>query len=218
MSETRHDANDEYARWRPRTRRMTRIGFIGLGRMGLPMAANLIKAGYRVIGYDADPARTADLVKLGAESGTGAAEVAQASDIVISMIMNDAILQRVALGPEGVVENLAAGAVYADLSTVTPAASAVVRKAASDRSHGYLCGAVAGSIGPATDGTLTLFASGSLSDFDRCLPAFRAFSSTAHYVGTDETAAYLKLVHSLIIGAYSALIGEAARRAASTSP
>ena len=125
------------------------------------------------------------------------------------MIMNDAILHRVALGPEGVIANLAAGAVYADLSTVTPAASATVREAAEARGGGYLCGAVAGSVGPATDGTLTLFASGARDDFDRCLPAFEAISARALHVGAGESAAYLKLVHSLIVGAYSALIGEA---------
>ncbi len=188
---------------------MTTIGFIGLGRMGQPMAANLLKAGFPVIGYDTDPARTSALAGMGAASGTGVAEVAKASDIVISMIMNDAILHRVALGPEGVVENLAAGAVFADLSTVTPAASAEVRKAAVERGRGYLCGAVAGSIGPATDGTLTLFASGAPEDFALCLPAFQAISANALHVGTGETAAYLKLVHSLIVGGYSALIGEA---------
>lgn len=188
---------------------MTRIGFIGLGRMGMPMAANLLKAGYPVIGYDTDARRTAAFAKLGAQCGTGSAEVAQASDIVISMIMNDVILHRVALGPDGVIENMAAGAVFSDLSTVTPAASAVVRKAAADRNHGYLSGAVAGSVGPATEGSLALFASGSSADFERCLPAFQAMASSVHYVGQGEQAAYLKLVHSQIVGTYSAMIGEA---------
>lgn len=188
---------------------MTTIGFIGLGRMGLPMAANLLRAGFDVIGYDTDPARIAALAKSGADAGVNIASLAQASDIVISMIMNDAILHQVALGPAGVVENLRPGAVYADLSTVTPAASAEVGRAAGAKGVGYLCGAVAGSTGPATDGTLTLFASGALADFDRCKPAFDAMSARALHVGAGDAAAYLKLVHSLIVGTYSALIGEA---------
>ena len=165
---------------------MRTIGFIGLGRMGLPMAANLLKAGFRVVGFDTDPSRAAALAGLGAATAANAAEAVRASDIVISMIMNDAILHRVALGPEGVIANLAAGAVYADLSTVTPAASATVREAAEARGGGYLCGAVAGSVGPATDGTLTLFASGARDDFDRCLPAFEAISARALHVGAGE--------------------------------
>ena len=188
---------------------MKTIGFIGLGRMGLPMAANLLKAGFRVVGYDAAPARISLLVDQGGEAASDIATLTRASDLVISMIMNDAILHQVALGPQGVVENLRPGAVYADLSTVTPAASAVVGAASAARGAGYLCGAVAGSIGPATEGTLTLFASGEAAHFDTALGAFQAMSARALHVGAGDSAAYLKLVHSLIIGAYSALIGEA---------
>jgi len=188
---------------------VTTIGFVGLGRMGLPMAANLLKAGFRVIGHDISDERVAALIAGGGEAASGIADLARMSDIVISMIMNDAILHQVALGPQGIVANLAHGAVYADLSTVTPAASAEVGKAAAARGVDYLCGAVAGSIGPATEGTLTLFASGDKAAFERCHPAFKAMSARALHVGEGDRAAYLKLVHSLIVGAYSALIGEA---------
>ena len=188
---------------------MTTIGFIGLGRMGLPMAGNLLKAGFRVTGCDPDPARLAALVGNGGSAGTSVAAVTRESDIVLSMILDDAILHQVALGRDGVIENLPKGAVHADLSTVTPAASAIVRTAAEARGARYLCGAVAGSIGPATDGTLTLFASGAEEDFAHCQPAFAAMSARALHVGPGETAAYLKLVHSLIVGIYSAMIGEA---------
>lgn len=186
-----------------------KIGFIGLGRMGLPMASNLLKAGFSVQGFDTDPMRIAALCEKGGTQADSIAALAENSDVVISMIMNDAILHLVALGAEGVIENLGSGKVFADLSTVTPDASSVVGRAAAARGVGYLCGAVAGSIGPATDGTLTLFASGSATDFARCLPAFNAMSARALHVGDGDTAAYLKLVHSLIIGTYSAMIGEA---------
>lgn len=188
---------------------MTTIGFIGLGRMGLPMAANLIKAGFQVVGYDTSEARRALLIEKGGAAASDIAVLAQASDIVFSMVMNDTILHQVALGPQGVVENIGSGAIYADLSTVTPPASAVVGQAAAARGVGYLCGAVAGSTGPATDGTLTLFASGDATHFDTAYTAFQAMSARALHVGAGDSAAYLKLVHSLIVGAYSALIGEA---------
>lgn len=186
-----------------------KIGFIGLGRMGLPMAANLLKSGFAVTGFDTDATRMAALCEQGGAQAATVATLTQDSDIVISMIMNDAILHHIALGPDGVVENLTTDAVFVDLSTVTPAASAVVGKAAAIRGAGYLCGAVAGSIGPATDGTLTLFASGEVAHFERCLPALTAMSARALHVGAGDRAAYLKLVHSLIIGTYSAMIGEA---------
>jgi len=182
---------------------MTTVGFIGLGRMGAPMAANLMKAGFSVVAHD--PARQI----AGAEVADGPGAVARASDIVISMILNDAILHEVALGPDGVIANLREGAVYADLSTVTPAASARVGQAAAAQGRGYLCGAVAGSIGLATQGTLTLFASGSAADFDTCRAAFQAMAAKVLHVGAGDSAAYLKLVHSLIVGTYSAMLGEA---------
>lgn len=188
---------------------MTTIGFIGLGRMGLPMAANLLKAGFTVIGFDTDPARIAALEERGGAGSAGVGDLTGRSDLVLSMIMDDAILRRVALGPEGVVANLRRGAVYADLSTVTPGAAAEVLQAAHDQGARALCGAVAGSVGPATDGTLTLFASGPSDAFAQALPAFRAMSSRALHVGRGAEAAYLKLVHSLIVGVYSAMVGEA---------
>lgn len=188
---------------------MTTVGVVGLGRMGLPMAANLLKAGFSVLGFDTEPTRIAALEERGGTGSSGVPDLAARSDVVLSIIMNDAILRRVALGPEGVVANLPNGAVYADLSTVTPGAAAEVSRAARDRGARVLCGAVAGSVGPATDGTLTLFASGPADAFEQALPAFQAMSARALHVGLGEEAAYLKLVHSLIVGVYSAMVGEA---------
>ncbi len=188
---------------------MTTAGFIGVGRMRLPMASNLRKAGFPVIGHDTDPARVAAFVGKGGSGCDGVADLARRSDIVLSMIMNDATLRRVALGPDGVVANLREGAVYADLSTVTPAVSAEVAAAAREAGARVLRGAVAGSIGPATEGSLTLFASGSEDAFAQARPTFEAMSSQVLHVGSGEEAGYLKLVHSLVIGTYSAMIGEA---------
>lgn len=188
---------------------MMTAGFIGLGRMGLPMAFNLLKAGFSVIGHDTDPDRVAALVEKGGTGCDGIADLARRSDVVLSMIMNDAILREVAFGPDGVIPNLREGSVYADLSTVTPAVSTQVAAVARQAGARVLCGAVAGSIGPATEGTLTLFASGAEDAFAQARPAFEAMSSRVLHVGSGEEAGYLKLVHSLIIGAYSAMIGEA---------
>jgi 3-hydroxyisobutyrate dehydrogenase-like beta-hydroxyacid dehydrogenase len=188
---------------------MTTVGFIGLGRMGMPMATNLLKAGFGVVGCDVDPTRGEELVKRGGASARDVAETARRSDIVITMIMNDRILHEVALGERGVLANLPEGGILADLSTVSPAASEAVGKAAAAAGRGYVCGKVAGSIGPATDATLTLFASGERADFDRCALAFAAIASTVRHVGAGDSAAYLKLVHSLIVGVYSSMIGEA---------
>src|SRR4051794_41371938 len=102
---------------------MKTIAFIGLGRMGLPMASNLIKAGFAVIGCDLDAGRREALAGRGGQIAATPAQAAAQADISISMIMNDAILRAVATGPEGVFAGARKGHVYADLSTVSPAAS-----------------------------------------------------------------------------------------------
>ena len=188
---------------------MKTVAFIGLGRMGLPMAANLLKAGYGVIGCDPDAEKLGALRARGAEAAASPGEAAARADMTVSMIMNDAVLREVASGRDGVLQGARAGHVYCDLSTVSPAASAEVGVAAKARGVAYLCGKVAGSIGLAESAGLTLFASGSENVFETCAPVLRAMAAKLHYVGEGDAAAYLKLVHSMIVGGYSAIIGEA---------
>ena len=101
---------------------MMKIGFIGLGRMGMPMAANLVKAGFSVTGHDLAAARMTEFAALGGEIAENPAQVAAATDITFSIIMNDAVLHEVACGAVGVLAGASCGHVYADLSTVSPAA------------------------------------------------------------------------------------------------
>lgn len=188
---------------------VTRIAFIGLGRMGLPMALNLLKAGFSVIGCDLDPAKRQALSERGGDIADTPAQAAGQADITLSIIMNDAILREVALGAAGVLKGARHGHLFCDLSTVSPAASAEIAAAAKAAGIGYLCAKVAGSIGLAESAGLTLFASGRAGDFARAEPVFAAMAARVLHVGADEAAAYLKLVHSLIVGVYSAMIGEA---------
>ena len=188
---------------------MTTIAFIGLGRMGLPMASNLLKAGFRVIGCDLDAGRVAALVAQGGTEAATPAVAAGMADITLSIIMNDAILRAVALGENGVQAGARPGHFYCDLSTVSPAASADVAAAMRAADIRYLCGKVAGSIGLAESAGLTLFASGDANDFSRARPVFEAMAARVLHVGEGDAAAYLKLVHSMIVGAYAAMIGEA---------
>jgi 2-hydroxy-3-oxopropionate reductase len=188
---------------------MTTIAFIGLGRMGLPMATNLLARGFKVVGCDLDASRTAALAAGGASLAASPAEAAAGADITFSIIMTDSILRQVALGPSGVLAGARPGHVFADLSTVSPQASHDVADAAAQAGIGYVCAKVAGSIGLAESAGLTLFGSGAAEDFERCRPAFEAMAAKVHHVGEGSAAAYLKLVHSLIVGVYSAMLGEA---------
>jgi 2-hydroxy-3-oxopropionate reductase len=173
------------------------------------MAMNLLKAGFPVIGCDRDTARAEALAAKGAEIGSTPGDTARRADITLSIILNDHVLSEVALGPEGVLAAAEPGHLYVDLSTVSPAASAAVAEEARRRGISYLCGKVAGSVGLAEQGGLSLFASGTAADFDRARSVFLPMAARSHYVGEAEAAAYLKLVHSMIVGVTSAMMGEA---------
>ena len=173
------------------------------------MVANLLKAGHQVTGCDISPAQNSAAAALGAKIAASPAEAAAGSNMSISILMNDAILREVAFGPSGILAGAGEGHVYCDLSTVSPEVSAQVRERARLAHTGYLCGKVAGSIGLAHSAGLTLFASGEVADFAFCRPVLEAMAAKVLHVGEGEAAAWLKLVHSLIVGTYSAMIGEA---------
>jgi 2-hydroxy-3-oxopropionate reductase len=177
--------------------------------MGFPMAINLLKAGFSVIGYDLDPEKMNALVQSGGREARSPAEAAALSNLSLSIIMNDAILRDVAMGENGVLKGAQRGHAYCDLSTVSPSVSGEVRAKAAEAGVEYLCAKVSGSIDRAESASLTLFASGPADAFTRSQPVFQAMAADVHYVGEGEAAAYLKLVHSMIVGTYSAMIGEA---------
>ena len=177
--------------------------------MGQPMATNLLRAGYGVVGFDIDPARIEILGAAGALAATSAGAVAAASDISFSIVMDDDILRTVVLGPDGVLSGAGRGHLFCDLSTVTPAASREVASACAAAGVRYLRAKVAGSVQRATDATLTIFASGDQDDFALAEPVLQAMGEHVLAVGDLEAAHYLKLVHSTIVGVYAALLGEA---------
>jgi 2-hydroxy-3-oxopropionate reductase len=188
---------------------VTRIGFVGLGRMGQPMARNLSKAGFALRVFDPVPEKVAALAAHGAQPAGSPAEAAADADLVISMILDDAVLEAVALAPDGVLRGARPGAIYADMSTVSPAISARVAAAAEAAGMAFLRAKVSGSVKPAVDGALTIFASGPRDAYDACQAAFGALGQRSYYVGPGEEAIYLKLVHSLMVGLTAGLIGEA---------
>ena len=148
------------------------IGFIGAGRMGLPMIANLLRAGFTVHAYDILAERVALVSALGAVPASSIAAATAEADIVISMIMDDTVLETVALGEDGVLNAASPDTLFVDMSTVSPVVSQKVAAVASDRGIAYLRAKVSGSIKPAEDGALTIFASGSRHAYDACYKGF----------------------------------------------
>lgn len=185
------------------------LGFIGLGRMGDPMARNLLAAGHRLVVHDVAPDRLQALVTAGGLAGTDAADVAARTSVSLTMLLNDSVLRSVVLGRDGLLSGAAPGHLLCDLSTVSPTVSMEIAEAARDRGVHYVRGAVAGSVQPAQAGSLAVFLSGDPEDVATVTPLLEPLASSIRNVGTGDEAIFLKLVHSTLVAVYSAMIGEA---------
>jgi 3-hydroxyisobutyrate dehydrogenase-like beta-hydroxyacid dehydrogenase len=191
------------------TQKKPAIGWIGLGKMGMPIVGNLLKAGFDVTVYDVDPTRAEALARLGARASADIAGLAASTQLIFSIIPDDAALRTVALGAQGVIANARDGAVYIDMSTVSPAVSETVRDAAQARPVGFIAAPVSGSTVLAEKAQLTVFASGPKAAFERARPVFEAFSARQYYVGADQEARYLKLAINHLVGSTAVLLAEA---------
>lgn len=187
----------------------TTIGWIGTGLMGLPMCKNLLKAGFALAAFNPTVAKLAPLEALGAKRCADVAALAASAPIVVSMIPDDRALHAVALGPRGVLANARPGAIYVDMSTVTPMASSAVASEAAKCRIAYVRAPVSGGVALAEAAKLTVIASGPKEAYERCLPAFAAMSAKQFLLGASEEARYLKLGLNMLVGAMGALLGEA---------
>jgi len=186
-----------------------KIGFIGLGKMGNPMSKNLIKVGYALSVYDIVEEKVRELAEQGAHVGDSLKALAAGVDVIISMIPDDPVLEAVSFGPEGAFEGAKAGAIYIDMSTVSPVASARVAEVAEKKGIKYLRAPVSGSTALAAAGTLKIFASGPKDAYDQCVDIFNTMGQKSFHVGTGEEARYLKLVLNMMVGLTSAMTAEA---------
>ena len=185
------------------------IGFIGLGKMGHPMALNLIKSGHEVIVYNRSKQKTQAHADAGGRVAESIAELSAASDIVITMISDDEALHGVALGDYGVIANMAEGGIFIDMSTVSPAASITVGDATRQKKIAYLRSPVNGSVVQAAGGILVILSSGPQASFDFIHPLFEIMGDRIFYLGEEEQARYLKLAINTMIGISSSMMGEA---------
>lgn len=186
-----------------------KIGWIGLGKMGIPMSKNLVKKGYPVTVYNRTKEKTKELAAEGAKVAESPKALAADSDVVISMISDDPVLEEVSIGKNGAFEGAKAGAVYIDMSTVSPVASGRVAEVAEKKGIKYLRAPVSGSTALATAGTLTIFASGPKDAYDKCAEIFGAMGQKVFHVGNGDEARYLKLLLNMMVGITSAMAGEA---------
>jgi 3-hydroxyisobutyrate dehydrogenase-like beta-hydroxyacid dehydrogenase len=185
------------------------LGWIGLGKMGNPMSTHLLKAGYKLAVYDIVPAAMSALAEQGATTANSPIEVADQADIIISMIPDDPALEAVSTGPQGIFQSARPGLIYIDMSTVSPATSARIAKAAQKTGIQYLRAPVSGSTESAATATLTILVSGPEDAYDQCRRIFKKLGQKVFHVGPGDQARYLKLLINTMVGITSAMTAEA---------
>ena len=186
-----------------------KIGFIGVGKMGSPMARNLIKKGYSLRVYDIVPEARAVFGELGAEVADSAMAAAKEAEVVISSIPDTPALEDVALGEQGVLAGAGEGTVYIDMSTVSPTLFDRVSEEAQKKGIAFLRAPVSGSVESATAGILTILCSGPEKAYEKCKDILDVLGQKVFYVGEGSEALYLKLLINMMVGVTSAITAEA---------
>lgn len=182
------------------------LGWIGLGKMGLPISTRLAAAGYDIAGTDRDQERISEAAAGGVKPAATLTDAAT-RDIVFTSLPDDKALRAVALdGP--LFQSMRKGTILVETSTVSPGISAEVAQAADARGIAYLRAPVSGNAAIAHTGNLTCFVSGPKAAFDTFLPVAQAFTRAQKYLGTAEEARYAKLAVNLMIAVSAAMMGE----------
>jgi 3-hydroxyisobutyrate dehydrogenase len=177
-----------------------KIGFIGLGNMGGPMAANLIKAGHELWGFDlAKPALDA-LAKGGGSAASSAAAAVSGADLVITMLPAGPQVRQVYTAEGGILAAAKSGALLIDCSTIDVETARSVAKAAAERGFDMLDAPVSGGVGGATAGTLTFMVGGSEAGFARGLPVLQAMGKTIVLAGPSGNGQAAKICNNMMLG------------------
>jgi 3-hydroxyisobutyrate dehydrogenase-like beta-hydroxyacid dehydrogenase len=187
-----------------------RVGFIGLGNMGMPMARNLLAAGHQVRAYNRTLARAQELASEGAEVARTPAEAARDAEVLVTMLADDAAVEATLLGPEGAMDALPAGAVHLSMSTIGVETSRRLAQAHAGRGQGYVAAPVFGRPEAAAARAMWIVASGAREHIERCRPLLEAMAAGYTVVGEDPAAAnVVKLAGNMLIAAAIEAMGEA---------
>jgi 3-hydroxyisobutyrate dehydrogenase-like beta-hydroxyacid dehydrogenase len=187
-----------------------RIGFIGLGSMGFPIARNLFKAGYDLHVYNRDPRKAETLVADGVRQGLHPSEVTETGGIVMTMVSDDAALEQVTLGPDGLLEHLGPGGIHISLSTVSPALARHLADLHAEKGCSYVAAPVFGRPEAAEAQKLWICVSGAESAKERVQPLLRAIGQGIYDFGEDPgNANIVKLCGNFMIASAMEAMAEA---------
>lgn len=190
-----------------------RIGFIGLGNMGRPMATSLLRSGFDVTVFNRTPSRTARLAELGARVAASPAELTGGVDIVLTCLGNVAASREIFLAEGGLADRARAGQILVDHSTVDPSTSRDIAASAAEQGAFFLDAPISGGPDGARDATLAIMVGGDETAFDRALPILRSMGRTVRHMGPSGAGTATKLANQLLVGVHSLASCEALRLA-----
>lgn len=175
-----------------------RIGFIGLGVMGKPMAKRLLEAGYPLIVWNRTRSKMEELVSAGAKGANSPKEVAENSDIVITMVTDSPDVEEVVLGSNGVIEGAREGMILVDMSTISPYVAKRIAAKLAEKGVKMLDAPVSGGDIGAKQGTLSIMVGGSLDTYKKVLPIFKVLGKRITYMGPNGSGQMTKLCNQII--------------------
>jgi 2-hydroxy-3-oxopropionate reductase len=186
-----------------------RVGVVGLGLMGKPMARNLLRAGFALTVYNRSRAAVDELVAEGAAAADSPRELAARSDIVLTMLPDGPDVAAVMRGDDGVFAGAAAGTVAIDASTIAPAMTRTLAAEARERAIGFVDAPVSGGTEGATAATLSIMAGGEHADVERAEPVLRALGTTVTYCGPSGAGQTVKACNQLVVALHIEAVAEA---------
>lgn len=186
-----------------------RVGVIGLGLMGKPMALNLLRAGFPLTVSNRSRAAVDELVAEGAAAADGPRALAARSDVVVTMLPDGPDVTAVLRGADGVFAGAAAGTVVVDASTIAPATARALANEARERGLGFVDAPVSGGTEGAAAGTLSIMAGGERTDVERAEPVLRALGTTVTYCGPSGSGQTVKACNQLVVALHIEALAEA---------
>ena len=186
-----------------------KVGFVGLGIMGKPMSRNLIKAGHELAVYDIVESAVDEIAAAGASREESARDVAQRSEITITMLPDGPEVEAAVTGPRGVLDGAAAGSIVVDMSSISPLVAQRVAAACAAKGVEFLDAPVSGGEPKAIDGTLAIMAGGKQEVFDKVLPLFSCMGSSATLTGPVGAGNVTKLANQIMVAVNIAGVSEA---------
>jgi 3-hydroxyisobutyrate dehydrogenase-like beta-hydroxyacid dehydrogenase len=193
----------------PITAEKNKLGFVGVGYMGRPIAQRLLKSGFKVVAYDRNRSKAEELIRYGGIVAESVAELSSSCDVVLSCLASDEAVLHVYGGADGAFANALRGALVIDMSTVNPKTSLELSKLGSERGVDVLDVTISGSTPAAELGALVLFGGGDQGCFDAAESIFRVIARKYFYVGLSGSGATMKLVVNTLLGIGMQAIAEA---------